>query len=96
MTDALPDDDDLGEIPVDTGRVLLVDPCHLPPDLVERLTSPNPYGVTVAAVVNTPHGDGLYPLASEPGALVLLDPYSEDRWTSAPSPAHLTEGTSPA
>lgn len=82
MPDASPEV--LGEIPVDSGRVLLVDPCHLPPDLVERLTSPNPYGVTVAAVVDTPTGDGLYPVVSEPGALVVLDPYSGDVWDVAP------------
>ncbi|WP_225753969.1 hypothetical protein [Actinotalea sp. Marseille-Q4924] len=67
-----------GDVPVDSGHLLIVDPCHLPPDLVASLTRPNRHGVTAAALVATPSGDGLYPVIGERGALVVLDPHHDD------------------
>ena len=67
-------DTDHGDVPVDSGHLLIVDPCHLPPDLVARLTRPNEHGVTLGVVVSTPSGDGFYPVVGESGALVVLDP----------------------
>ncbi|SIR12931.1 hypothetical protein [Micromonospora avicenniae] len=69
--------EDLGRVPVDSGRLLVVDPCHLPPELVARLTRPNEHGTTLAAIVGTPHGDGWYPVVGEPGALAILDPHHD-------------------
>lgn len=68
-------DTDHGDVPVDSGRLLIVDPCHLPPDLVHHLTRPNACGVTTAVLVSTPSGDGFYPVIGEGGALVVLDPH---------------------
>ena len=55
-----------GMTPYTPGRLL-------PPDLVARLTRPNPHGVTAAVLVATPSGDGPYPVIGEGGALVVLD-----------------------
>lgn len=46
-------------IPVDTGRLLLVDPAHLPADLLHELTHPNPHGITTAALIHV-GDDGWY------------------------------------
>lgn len=45
-------------VPVDSGHVLVVDPANVPEALLDALTSPNAYGVTVGVVVPTPSGDG--------------------------------------
>lgn len=72
---------DLGAIPIDSGRLLLVDPANMPPALVERLTHPNRHGVTLAAVLNVPGGDGWAPVFSDSEALVVLAPYeTEATW----------------
>lgn len=46
-------------IPVDSGSLLIVDPCHLPAEILDRLTTSDAYGVTLAVVVPT-NGDGFY------------------------------------
>jgi len=46
-------------VPVDSASLLIVDPCHLPAGLLESLTKPNKYGVTLAVVVAT-MADGAY------------------------------------
>ena len=84
MTDYLNfTDTDHGDVPVDSGHLLIVDPCHLPSDLVARLTRPNPHGVTAAVLVATPSGDGFYPVIGEGGALVVLDLHNDP---DAPTP----------
>jgi hypothetical protein len=70
-----PDVVECGSIPVDSGMILVVDPCNIPKDLLRKLTTPNEHGVTVAALVNTPAGDGWYPVVGEDGALLIVDPY---------------------
>lgn len=47
-------------VPVDSGTLLIVDPCHLPEDVLEKLITPNKYGVTSASVIQAPGGDGLF------------------------------------
>lgn len=42
------------------GQLLLVDPRHLPSDVVIALTTPNPYGVAAAAVVPPSFGDSIF------------------------------------
>lgn len=73
--DAEPDDVALlGVLPVDSGHVLIVDPCHLPDELVAALTSPNEHGVTVGVMAPTLVGDGLFPVIhDEFGLAVDLD-----------------------
>jgi hypothetical protein len=66
----------IGEIPVDTGRLVLVDPMNLddvidhvgevidhevPKSMTYELVT-NDYGVAVALVFSTGLGDGLYPV----------------------------------
>lgn len=65
-----------GSVPVDSGRLLIIDPCNLPADLVAQVTTPNAYGVTVGVLVGTPTGDGWYPVWSTPGTLSIDDPYA--------------------
>lgn len=71
------DDDPLtdhGDVLVDSGRVFIVDPAHLPPELVAKLTTPNEYGRTAAVMAQTPSGDGAYTVLSEPGfGLTVMD-----------------------
>lgn len=67
---------DLGRVLVDSGHILIVDPCHLPPELLRKLTTPNAYGVTVGTLVATPCGDGAYPVEGGPYGLAVVDPYS--------------------
>ncbi|MBG6067863.1 zinc finger domain-containing protein [Micromonospora ureilytica] len=57
-------DRDHGAVPVDSGHLLIVDPCHLPPALVDALTRPNRYGVTLAVMLETPSGDGMFDVFS--------------------------------
>lgn len=68
---------DFGSVLVDSGHLLIVDPCHLPPDLLQTLSTPNAYGYTPAVVVQTPMGDGLYEVQGRPGCLEVVDPYAE-------------------
>lgn len=42
-----------GDIPVDTGRILIVDPCHIPVDLLMELQERG-----LGVVFGTPYGDG--------------------------------------
>ena len=67
-----------GRVPVDSGQLLIVDPTHLPADLVRRLVRSNEFGVRVALQIDTPSGDGWYDVVGEEGALVILDPHYED------------------
>jgi len=82
---------DHGAVPVDSGQILIVDPCHLPPEVYAALTAPNEYGITAATVVQTPMGDGLYPVLGESGALVILDPYADEDGNGGPWGA-ITDG----
>jgi len=41
---------------VDSGTLLLVDPCRLDDETLERLTNPNEHVVTRAVIVPTPNG----------------------------------------
>ena len=66
----------IGEIPVDTGRLVLVDPTNLDdashhedevldqeaPECMTYELVTNSYGVAVALVFSTGLGDGLYPV----------------------------------
>lgn len=70
-------DTDHGDIVVDSGCILLVDPCFVPDDLVNRLTTPDALGVKRAVVVATPHSAGEYNVASEPGLLFVIDPWRD-------------------
>lgn len=67
---------DLGPVPVDSGQLLICDPCNLPPELVRALTSPNAYGVTVAVVTPTQHGDGAYDVEVHSDGVTIWDPYA--------------------
>jgi hypothetical protein len=68
----------IGDVPVDTGRLVLVDPMNLddvidhvgevidqevPESMTYELVT-NDYGVAVAQVFSTGLGDGLYPVAA--------------------------------
>ncbi|PFG44159.1 hypothetical protein ATJ88_2877 [Isoptericola jiangsuensis] len=55
-----------GEVRVDSARLLIVDPAYLPADLVERLTTPNAYGVSPALMLCTPSVDGWHDVWSDP------------------------------
>lgn len=75
------EDEHLGDVPVDSGTLLIVDPCHLPPEVLEAIARPNRHGVTLATVVATPLGDGMYGVYSTPEGLVVGDPYGPGgRW----------------
>jgi hypothetical protein len=59
----------IGEIPVDTGRIVLVDPANVEDVSFDELDRSmtyelvtNEYGVAVALVVQTGLGDGVYPV----------------------------------
>jgi hypothetical protein len=66
----------IGEVPVDTGRLVLVDPMNLDdavdhvgevidhevPESMTYELAVNDYGVAVALVLHTGLGDGLYPV----------------------------------
>lgn len=80
---------DHGDVPVDSGRLLVVDPCHLPEGQVAALTAMNSRGVRRAVAVATPSGDGFYPVLGEEGALVVLDPYESAKpWQSVEQVGH--------
>jgi hypothetical protein len=51
-------------IPVDSGSLIVLDPRHLPAKLLEKLTTPNSYGVTIAVAFSTVDGDGVYVVES--------------------------------
>jgi hypothetical protein len=76
-SNALPDVQH-GRIPVDSGHLLIVDPAHLPADLLRRLVQPNEFGVRAALQIATPSGDGWYDVVGEEGALAILDPNYKD------------------
>lgn len=67
----------IGEVPVDAGMLLVVDPCHLPPDVLKQLVTPNKYGVTLAVMVKTPFGDGGYAVEASLSTLTIRDPWSD-------------------
>jgi hypothetical protein len=75
-----------GRVPVDSGHILIVDPCNIPPDVLHAITSPNAAGITVAVVVQTPSGDGSYPVDGSPGSLTVYDPYACDDADDDPRP----------
>lgn len=59
----------IGEIPVDAGRIVLVDPTNVDEVIEHDLNASmtyelitNEYGVAVALVVQTGLGDGVYPV----------------------------------
>lgn len=60
-------------IPVDSAQLFIVDPCHLPHELVAALTLPNDHGVTLAALVGT-GADGSYDLIGGGDVLGILVP----------------------
>jgi hypothetical protein len=72
----------LGTVPVDSGRVLLVDACHLPEDLLRALTTPNEHDVTLGVLAATPYGDGLFHIDSYKGMLIV-DSLVDDGWHPA-------------
>lgn len=87
----MPEYTDHGAIPVDTGRILLVDPTHIPDDLLRKLTTPNEFGVTVGIMVGTPDGDGAFNVTGTPCGLEIDDPCaeeddSESRWSTVAMP----------
>lgn len=53
-------------VPVDSGSLLVVDPCYLDTATLERLTRPNERGLTAAVIVGTPHGDGFFGIEPAP------------------------------
>ena len=55
-------------IPVDTGRILLVDPCHLEDDMLTVLLEKQANGVTLGVIVDTAH-DGWFAVVNEDGPL---------------------------
>ena len=62
-----------GETEVVSGRLLIVDPAHLPPDLVHQLThAHSPYTRARATIVNVT-SDGLYRVLREPDGLIIID-----------------------
>ena len=64
---------DAGQVVVDSGQILIVDAGSIPAELLNALTSPNGYGVTVGTVVQTPNGDGIFPVViDELGDVVIL------------------------
>jgi hypothetical protein len=74
-------DDADDAVPVDTGRVLIVDPCHLPDSLVRSLTTPLEHDTPAPAVlVPTPFGDGWYPIGrTDTGELVIdVNPHRDE------------------
>ena len=78
----------LGLVGVDSGQVLLVNPCALPLKVLRQITTPNALGYISAVVVGTPGGDGLFPVASiEEDLVVFADQGAE--WRSADVPALL-------
>lgn len=64
-----------GSVPVDSGTLLIMDPCNLPREVLRQITTPNENGVSAAVVVSTPMGDGFYRVVGTPGALTIEDPY---------------------
>lgn len=77
-----PDEEPLGQVLVDSGTVLLVDPANLPREALAAVLVPNEHGVTLGVLVKTPHGDGLHPVFSDDDALALLSPYGPGTWTT--------------
>ena len=51
VVEAIERTEGLTRVPVDSGTLLVVDPCNLPAGLLEEITSPNEHGVTVAVAV---------------------------------------------
>lgn len=85
---ALDDPDALDAVPVDSGNLLIVDPCHIDAGTLAAITQPNEYGVTAGVVVSTPAGDGWVGLYNEgDGTLHLQAPFWEHDggdWAVAP------------
>jgi hypothetical protein len=79
MTDTIaPEPNCLGQVPIDSGRLLLVDPCHIPDDLLATLTTPNEYGVVVGVMLAVPGGDGdvkVWDEGEDDGMLTLWGPW---------------------
>lgn len=69
-----PDEELLGSVQVDTASLLLVDPGHLPADVVARLLTPGADGRTPGIVLGLV-GDGMYDVVSFPGGIEVADPY---------------------
>lgn len=45
-------------VPVDSGLLLTVDPCHLPVEVLRALVTPDKDGVARGVITNAPGGDG--------------------------------------
>ena len=45
-------------VAIDSGTLLLVDPCHIPAEVLAAILTPNDHGVTAGFTVWTPGGDG--------------------------------------
>lgn len=63
-----------GDVLIDSGHILIVDPCHLPSALLAQLTQPNEHGVPLGIVARTPSGGGAYTVSGHIGELVIVDP----------------------
>lgn len=69
---------DFGRVPVDSGRLLILDPRHLPTEVVSALTTPCEHGVSAGIVVATPAANSLLAVAGFDGDLVIFDPYADE------------------
>jgi len=56
-----------GDIPVDSGRILIVDPCHIPADLLIELQERG-----LGTVFVTPYGDGWMNVLSVDQDLIVV------------------------
>lgn len=73
----------LGSVQVQTASLLLVDPGHLPADVVARLLTPDADGHTPGMVLGLA-GDGMYDVVSAPGVIGVVDP-TATRTSRSPS-----------
>ncbi|MEJ5945623.1 hypothetical protein WDZ17_10000 [Pseudokineococcus basanitobsidens] len=102
--DGLDEEVPLGAVRVETAALLLVDPAHLPSDLVTRLLTPVGGGQAPGMVVALA-GDGAYDVISTPDGLGIVDPYraegfphesiSASAWVRLTSPPHHSTGDDP-